>query len=140
MKCGRLMIEKTLAERMHDGLLAKTEIEDKLCEVYKKYEPEIYNKGLDFDLSSDHYDNSLEVYFKISLPYPYEPCHEIRDAIYALGFYIVFWNFPEDGDDEIRGREPRHKRNCQWISCKYGYVDNRFNKKEWESKYLRKKI
>ena len=122
-------------------------------EAFEEHEPELYDR-LDFHICSDDYDNSIEIYFDISLPYPYEPCKEIRDKIYALGFSIVYWNFLKDtmdvvcdrfigqapelvknSADEIRGWEPRHNRHAHWIPCKYGYVDDRFKEEDWISKY-----
>lgn len=144
----------TVAERLHDSYCVQSEVEDVIMEAFEKYEPEIYEK-LDFHISSDYYDNSIEIYFDVSLPYPYEPSKEVRQAIYDLGFSIVYWNFTKDvmdvpcnrvtppppnniwknSPDEIRGWEPRHNKYGIWIPNKYGYVDDRFNQKEWESKY-----
>ncbi len=123
-------------------------------EAFEEYEPEIYDK-LDFHIGSDDYDNSIEIYFDISLPYPYEPCKEVRQAIYDLGFSMVYWNFLKDvmdvpcnrvtpappdnimknSPDEIRGWEPRHNRYAHWASCRPGYVDDRFNDMEWSLNY-----
>ena len=145
--------QKSIAERLHDSTWVESHIEDVIMEAYKKYEPELYGR-LDFHIGSDEYDNSIEIYFDISLPYPYEPCKEIRKAIYDLGFSIVYWNFNKDtmdvmcdrfigtgpemvknSIDEIRGWEPRHNKHAHWIPNKYGYVDDRFKKKKWEKKY-----
>ena len=147
--------EPTITERLHDSYYVQLKIEDIISEAFEKYESEVSgNPEFDFSIGSDHYDNSIEIYFNFSLPYPYEPCKEIRDIIYNLGFSIVYWNFSKDAmdvfcdrligeeskiiknsRDEIRGWEPRHNRNAHWIANKYGYVDDRFNEKEWESKY-----
>lgn len=142
----------TLAERLHDSYIVRSQIEDQIMEAFEKYEPEIYN-DLDFEIGSDDYDNSIEIYIQNSIPYPYEPCKEIREIIYSMGFSIVYWNFKADkvmvecdriigspnklmeSYDEIRGWEPRHGRYHRWIPTKYGYVDERFNEKEWTSKY-----
>ncbi len=122
-----------LAQTLHDGYYAKNVIEDTICEAYEKFEPEVY-EHLDFDICSDHYDNSLEVSFNNSLPYPYEPSKEVRDAVYKHGFSIIYWNFKED--DEVRGWEPRHTKNSsKWVCCNYGWVDDRFNFEEWDKKY-----
>jgi hypothetical protein len=144
----------TVAERLHDSYRVQSEVENVIMEAFEKYEPEIYEK-LDFHISSDYYDNSIEIYFDVSLPYPYEPSKEVRQTIYDLGFSIVYWNFLKDvmdvpcnrvappqpnniwknSPDEIRGWEPRHNKHGIWIRNEYGYVDDRFNQKEWESKY-----
>jgi hypothetical protein len=150
------MPDKTVAERLHDSYRVQSEVGEVITEAFEKYEPEIADK-LEFHIGSDDYDNSIEIYFDISLPYPYEPCNEIRQIIYGLGFSTVYWNFlkdvmdvpcnrvsppPADGiwknsPDEIRGWEPRHSKFGIWIPNKYGYVDDRFNEKEWLSKYKR---
>jgi hypothetical protein len=134
--------KQTLAERMHDGQIATLMIEEKLLVAYSQFETEIHlTDEFDFDLECDYYDNSLEVMFKSNLPYPYEPCVEIRDVLYGCGFDNVYWNFTKDfkdGEsqfDEIRNFEPRRSKSYHHINCKYGYVDDRFNIKEWESKY-----
>lgn len=128
--------EKTTAEVLHDGKLAKNYIENYICELFEKYHPFYYDNDFDFDIGSDDYDNSLEVYFNISIPYPFEPCYEVRKALLDLGFNIIFWNFREDknGDfcDEIRGFEPRrYSAPAKHIPNKYGYVDERFNEEEY---------
>lgn len=148
------MSNKTIAERLHDGNYAKHVIEMTIDDTFEKYEPEIF-EILSYTIDSDDYDNSLEIDFHVSLPYPYEPCKEVRQAIYDLGFSMVYWNFrkdvmdvkcdrvsppPPDGiwkdsPDEIRGWEPRHSANAIWIRTEYGYVDERFNEQEWKSKY-----
>lgn len=75
---------------------------------------------------------------------------EIRKAIYAMGFNWVYWNFiDEKGNytEEIRGYEPRHYQNSNewcyqdgnWRTCPYGYVDERFNLKEYELNYRKEK-
>lgn len=147
-------VKFTWAQRLHESYYTQSYIENFIEELFEEYEPNIY-EILDFHISSDYYDNSIEIYFNVSLPYPYEPCKEIRQAIYDLGFSIVYWNFnkdvmdvpcdrifpaPPDGIyknsyDEIRGWEPRHSKYAIWQHTEYGYVDNRFNKKEWEQSY-----
>lgn len=143
----------TVAERLHDSYGVQSEVKNVIMEAFEKYEPEIY-EILDFNIGSDYYDNSIEIYFNVSLPYPYEPSKEVREAVYDLGFSIVYWNFNKDtmdvicdrfigrepemvknSPDEIRGWEPRHNKHAHWIPNKYGYVDKRFNQKEWELKY-----
>lgn len=135
----------TYAERLHELTLLKDFIETTIEDAFEKYHPEIWEE-LDFDIGSDDYDNSLEIYFQNSLPYPWEPCKEVREAVYALGFTNVYWNFKKDVDkqfgmmDEIRNWEPRHTREAKyWVSNKYGYVDDRFDEKHWESTYRRQK-
>jgi len=140
---------KTLAEKLHESYEIQEKIENIICDIYKKYEPEIYKK-LDFSFFSDFYDNSIEIIFLISLPYPYEPCLEIRQEILNLGFDTVYWvfskdlievknkrSFIENSPDEIRGFEPRHNRYSEWIPTEYGYVDERFKEKEWKEKYFK---
>ncbi len=143
--------KRTVAERLHDSFRVQNEVEELISDLFEKHEPEVYEL-LDFSIGSDDYDNSIEIYIKNSMPYPYEPCHEIRKAIYELGFGNVYWNFLADkrelpldktsgsglmriSYDEIRNFEPRHCRNYLWIPCKYGYVDERFNEDEWNKKY-----
>lgn len=144
----------TVAQKLHIGQSAKYRIEDELLEAFEEFEPEIYNlPDFGFEIGSDDYDNSLEIYFDISIPYPYEPCKEIRELAFSYGFSQVYWNFKHDTEmvetdrvfpkpnglvesyDEIRGWEPRHGRSHHWESTKYGYVDYRFNEEEWKSKY-----
>lgn len=144
---------KTVAQRLHEAFRVQNEVEQIILNAFEEYEPELFEQ-LDFSISSDDYDNSIEINFNISLPYPYEPCKEIRQTIYDLGFSMVYWNFYKDtmdvmctrfiggvpqlvknSPDEIRGWEPRHNKNAYWIHTKYGFVDERFNEKEWESKY-----
>ncbi len=146
--------EGSIAEKLHDAEHLRYKINDIIDEAFMRYEPEIH-RGLDFTFGSDYYDNSIEIYFHKSLPYPYEPCNEIRETIYAMGFSSVYWNFLEDvadvkcnriyppppdgiyknSPDEIRDYEPRHSKNAIWKETKYGYVDDRFNEEEWKSKY-----
>ncbi len=145
--------EKTIANKLHEAYYTIEHVETIIGEAFKKYEPEIYNR-LEYRIGADDYDNSIEIYFEISMPYPYEPCKEIREIIFNLGFSKVYWNFlkdtmdvmcdrfigrePEmckDSPDEIRGYEPRHNKFAHWTHNKYGYVDDRFNEKEWEEKY-----
>jgi hypothetical protein len=146
-------VTEKLSNKLHEAYETISKIESEIQDLFEQYEPELYKK-LDFGISSDYYDNSIEVYFKIPLPYPYEPCYEIRKAIYDMGFSIVYWNFKEDkmdvicdrfigkGEtlvkdsiDEIRGYEPRHNKHAKWIQTKYGYVDDRFIESEWIRKY-----
>jgi hypothetical protein len=127
-----------IAQSYHEGHVAEMKIEECILEAYEKYEPEIVP---DFRLGGDYYDNSLEVHFEISLPYPYEPCAEIRNAVLALGFGIIYWNFQEEGleREEVRGWEPRRFGGTHpHVPCAYGYVDERFNETEWLPKYGRK--
>lgn len=144
---------QTIAEKLHELYIVQEQVEDVILNAFKKYEPEIYEK-LDFHISSDSYDNSIEIYFDVSLPYPYEPCKEVREAVYAMGFSNVYWNFNKDtmdvicdrfygkepqmvknSLDEIRGWEPRHNKHAHWTGSIYGYVDSRFNEEEWKLKY-----
>jgi hypothetical protein len=143
--------KRTVAERLHDSFRVQMEVDELISDLFEKHEPNIY-ESLDFSIGSDDYDNSIEIYIKNSIPYPYEPCYEIRKAIYELGFGNVYWNFLGDkrelplnktngselmrmSHDEIRNFEPRHSRNYLWIPCKYGYVDERFNEEDWNKSY-----
>ena len=143
--------KRTVAERLHDSFRVQMEVDELISDLFEKHEPEVYEL-LDFSIGSDDYDNSIEIYIKNSIPQPYEPCYEIRKAIYELGFGNVYWNFLADkrelpldktngselmrvSHDEIRNYEPRHSRNYLWIPCKYGYVDERFNEDEWNKNY-----
>lgn len=106
--------EKTIADRLHDSYICIMEVESIIEDAFEKYEPEIFEE-LDFTIGSDYYDNSIEIYIKNVIPYPYEPSWDVRNVIYDLGFSIVYWNFAdENGDftDEIRGDEPRRFRNA----------------------------
>jgi hypothetical protein len=143
---------KKLADMLIDGQLAEAKIIDIIFDAFEKYEPEI--KLDDLKIGCDYYDWSIEIYFQESIPYPWEPCKEIRDMIYEMGFKNVYWNFTKDtrdvmcdryigekeqlvkdSKDEIRNWEPRHTEHAKWIETKYGYVDERFNEEEWCKKY-----
>ncbi len=150
---------KSVAQKLHDSFHIQSQVEDIIDDAFEKYEPELYKK-LSFHIDSDYYDNSIEISFDVSIPYPYEPSKEVRQAIYDIGFDIVYWNFPKDvmdvlcnrvtppppdniwkdSPDEIRGWEPRHSKHAIWTLNEYGYVDERFNQKEWESKYNFQKL
>lgn len=131
-----------------------------ILNVIKIYEPETYkllsqekNINKSISASGDWYDNSIEVYFKVSLPYPYEPCYEVRKILYDMGYHTVFWNFEKDiietvndrtfgrepyltkSCDEIRGFEPRHVKWGKWKLTKYGFVDDRFNEEHFRENY-----
>lgn len=149
------MEEKTVAQIMHEGQMARLKIEDKIYELIATYEKEInlYDLNIDIDIDSDYYDNSLEVYL-IGFPsYPWEPSLETRKGLYDFGFSIVYWNFSDDSIEhpimhtedyieEIRGYEPRRFKvkafsNNEYTYIEYGYVDYRFEsiKEEWLKKY-----
>jgi len=141
---------KTIADRLHDSYIIQRQIDEFISDAFEKWEPEIYNK-LDFTIGSDEYDNSLEIFIHNLLPYPYEPCLEIRDTIKDLGFSIVYWNFIDENGkytDEIRGYEPRRLKNtpersdpewCKIFYQKWGIpgTDKRFDG-TWFEKYQRK--
>lgn len=119
--------ELSIAEQLHHAYKVIDRVESVILDAFEEHEPEVY---LDFSIGSDSYDNSIEIYIKNVLPYPYEPCKAIRKAIYDLGFSIVYWNFiDEQGNysEEIRGSEPRRLKNAPHLYTKYGYVDARFN-------------
>jgi hypothetical protein len=137
------------SEKIHEALHIRSKVISLLFDYFEKYDNENYqnvNGLMEIDIGTDTYDNSIEVYIKYALEYPWEPCKEMRDLLYDYGFSIVFWNFSNDGNDsneEIRGWEPRHYNDSkEWtsdgshfIQSKHGYVDNRYNEKEWENKY-----
>lgn len=144
------MSTKTIADRLHESYWIIDHVEQVILNAFKKYEPEIYEK-LEFEIGADEYDNSIEIYIATVLPYPYEPCWEIRDMIYSLGFGIVYWNFIDiNGNytEEIRGEEPRRykiaperysEEFCKEFWNKWGIsaTDKRFDG-TWFNKYQRK--
>ena len=136
--------EKTVAEQLHESYIVQSKVEDIIMEAFEKYEPETYKNAFDFHISSDWYDNSIEIFLDGQFPYPYEPCDEIRKMIYDLGFGIVYWNFLNETtqlyDEEIRGYKPRHYKNGVGKPCKFGYVDDRFIADDWCKKYNFKNI
>lgn len=93
-----------------------------------------------------------ELIKKLVIPYPYEPCWDIREIIYALGFGTVYWNFADENGkftEEIRCPEPRRYKDapersdakwCKEFWDKWGIsgTDKRFDG-EWFKKYKRKK-
>lgn len=142
--------EKSIADKLHQAYITINKVEEIICDAFEKYEPEVY-QNLDFTIGSDEYDNSIEIYIKTVLPYPYEPSWHIRDEIYKLGFSKVYWNFIDEPNgkftEEIRGEEPRKFKNAPEFSdaefCKKAFeknkigwtVDRRFNYDEWYPKY-----
>lgn len=128
----------SMSSKLHESQRIIYEIEDTILNAFEKYEPKTYD-DIDFSISSDYYDNSLEILIKSSHPYPYEPKMEIREEIFKLGFDNVYWNFVGDSShDEIRNYEPRHYRDSdKWLRKpnEYGYVDDRFNLDEWVEQY-----
>lgn len=127
---------KTEAEKLHDAFTIIAKMEIRLEELMSLHEPDV--PIADFTISSDWYDNSIEIYLEggDEIAYPWEPCQKLREEIYAMGFGIVFWNFP--GGDEIRGWEPRRGKNMPHKCVPQGYVDERFNEADWTPKYARK--
>lgn len=144
------MKTRTIAERLHDSYKVQMLIEETIFDTFEKYEPEI-SENLDFSIGSDDYDNSIEIYIKNFIPYPYEPSWEVRDVIYSMGFSIVYWNFMDENrkyTDEIRGNEPRRLRDapertdakwCKDFWDKWGIsgTDSRFDG-TWFDNYKRK--
>lgn len=143
--------EDTVAKKLHESYQVQEQVEDTIYDAFEKYEPKIY-KDLDISITSDFYDNSIEIYIKNYIPYPYEPSWDVRDEIYALGFGCVYWNFidknGEEFTDEIRGTEPRRLKNapersdaewCKEFYEKYGIggTDKRFHP-SWFDKYQKK--
>lgn len=131
-----IMNKKEIAQRIFDGELAKNCLDSKISELLDEYHPDI---DWNYDLRFDWYDASVEIDFEKYIPYPWEPNMEIRKKIMEYGFCIVYWNFPDGGDgvEEIRGYEPRRIRNYQGHKHiqSIGYVDHRFNYKEWMENY-----
>jgi len=117
----------TPAQIVHKYNSAYMTIESRIDDLFEKYEKDFPEYHVDFDW----YDNSIEIYFDEVRPYPYEPCKEIKDGIYDLGFSIVYWNFIDENGkytEEIRGREPRRfKDGGHNFIDGVGYVDNRYN-------------
>lgn len=124
-------MKKNVAQDYHDGHRAKTIIEDTLFELFLYDPPPIENFDEDyFEIHGDYYDNSLEVSFKQDIHKPWEPSLKTRQALYDLGFEIVYWNFT-DGT-EIRGVEPRHSKGSDgWVSSKAGFIDKDFDLDAW---------
>lgn len=145
----------TLAEMSHQNNHIYSCIARIILNVFRTYEPETYkllskerNTNKSISASGDWYDNSLEVYFKVSLPYPYEPCYEVRKILNDMGYHTIYWNFTKDVsevmgrgqrvenvEDEIRGFEPRHYKYGMWVPTKYGYVDSRFDEEHFKTNY-----
>lgn len=134
--------EMSMADKLHEATFIKMEIEDIICELMIEEGFEDY----DFDISNDDYDNSLEIFFKFDILYPWEPSLEMRQALFDLGFDIIYYNF-QDGD-EIRdfknNNEPRRTadfkqtktgniiENGHILIEGIGYVDDRFKFEEWK--------
>ncbi len=110
--------QATIADRIHDGVFATGQAEMVLFDALQA-------EAIcpDFELGSDQYDNSLEVYFREEIDRPWEPSWATRCAMLALGFDTVYWNFM-DGT-EVRGREPRRlKAGPHRHVPGVGYVDD----------------
>ena len=146
----------TLAEKLHELSAVKFKIEEAIDEAFILHHNDIWEQGLKYHIDSDDYDNSLEIYIDSVIPYPWEPCLELRKIIYDMGFSCVYWNFTNEYNDvnlrakfteEIRGYEPRRlksfktKQEGNLITNAHihypgiGYVDDRFNLEEWSKKY-----
>ena len=104
---------RTVAERLHEAYTTIQHVESTIGDAFKKYEPEIY-EYLDYHISADDYDNSIEVYIDTILPSTYIPSDEVKKVIKDMGFAITYWNFiNEDGKyfEEIIGNSPRRKKH-----------------------------
>jgi len=143
-----LMRKPTIAEQLHERHAIEAEIKDIIDLAFEKHESDT-ERLMDYHIGSDWYDNSIEIYFENVIPYPWEPNPATRQAIYALGFDIVYWNFVgEKGQysEEIRGWEPRHYKNSdKWCHSdgtfrlsRHGYVDERFNEQAYVNSYRTK--
>jgi hypothetical protein len=131
--------KKTIAEQYHEAYRFVENFEDLIHELIEKHEPEL---EWDVHIGGDDYDNSIEITFRNSIPYPWEPCLELRKAVFALGFGEVYWNFAGEKErEEVRGYEPRHySDSSKWIpKAGYGYVDERFDAEHYEANYKKKK-
>ena len=152
-------MDNNTAKKLQEAYNIIEYVDDFIYELFEQYEEEMtHDTKFDTNISCDYYDNSISITFKTKIPYPYEPCDEIRKAIYNLGFDNVYWIFGKDtkdvicnrvlgvdkklmkdSPDEIRNNEPRHNKYDEWVLTKYGYVDKRFDEKEWIKKYNFKK-
>ena len=65
----------------------------------------------ELDFVFDHYDHSVEVYFSTDIPSSWSPCQNMVNAVYAMGFGIVYWNFQDNS--EIRGGEARRDKKTK---------------------------
>ena len=123
------------AAQMQEAQRLISSIETFIFEAFSIYEYTVAT-SLEFEISSDYYDNSITIDMLNKIPYPYEPKLETRAYIKHLGFEKIFWTFP-DGD-EIRDDEPRRKKTwgMPYVYIKgVGYVDDRFSLKQWRKTY-----
>lgn len=89
----------TLAERYHEGELAKDRIEDALCDLLP---------WEDFGIGQDHYDNSLEIYLKGNGPDEWRATPELTESIKGMGFSQYWVNWPDGTEQHCTGtRKPR---------------------------------
>lgn len=91
-KTGRFARIGTIADRIHEGYMTEALFEDTLAEFWP-----------DFDrIGTDHYDNSLEVYFEENTPTDnegtLEPTEEQLQIIWDAGFDRVWFNFQKHKD------------------------------------------
>jgi hypothetical protein len=155
LKGRNKMIEQSLAEQLHDAYVIIHHVEDRILDAFQKFELDELDKldifDIDFHISSDPYDNSIEIYIDTIIPYPWEPCWDTRKLVYDMGFDIVYWNLKDNEGkftEEIRGTEPRRFKDFKPYTAygiihnshihipRLGYVDDRFDQKVWvDSKF-----
>lgn len=129
------MENKTIAERLHEAYRLLNAKEEELYDIVVANEADISLS--DLHCTYDDYDNSIEIFLEgTGIEYPWEPSQKTRETIYAWGFDIVYWNFPDR--DEIRGWEPRRNKDLPHSPVDQGYVDDRFVEAKWAPKYARK--
>lgn len=85
----------TFAERIHDGRLAESMVEDRLCDIW----PDVVHH-----ISTDSYDNSLEVYFDTNAPPDLASTEEEARQIIEWGFDRFWLNFT-DGTEQHGGKD-----------------------------------
>lgn len=89
---GNFAAKGTIADRIHTGFWAQEDLEEELCEWW----PDLGH------ISSDHYDNSLEVYFEENSPTDnegtLEPTEEQLAEIWTTGFDRMWINFKKYKD------------------------------------------
>lgn len=90
----------SLAGRYQDGERAKEKITDALYDIL----------DFEFEISTDEYDNSLEVYVGEDAPVEFAVTREIADKIYSFGFALFWFNWPDGTDQCCMGeRKPKSK-------------------------------
>lgn len=99
----------TLADRIHDGKSAESDIEDEL---------DTWWGGVDH-IGTDYYDNSLEVYFEDHMV-DLEATPEQQQAIYDMGFSRFWLNFK---GGQHKGGTERHYVDPKWVAAVKARLD-----------------